>query len=249
MRLGWIAIALLVCGCASWHRPGPGCATDQVGQVFVPCQDSEFVYKQVVDVVDDYFRIQEEEHVRVVGDTAIEGRIDTYPVVGATLLEPWRRDTAGYERLESTLQTTRRTARVRLIPTPGGHLVEFAVYKELEDLLKPERTTAGAATFRNDSSVARYNEPVLDQAVTTGWIGQGRDTDLERRMVANLARKMGPIGVVPAMPRPGAPSAESSGFVPSGVAPGELPVPIHESPLATPPPQELPPQALPLPPP
>ncbi|MBX9790131.1 MAG: hypothetical protein K2Y37_14535 [Pirellulales bacterium] len=235
MRYVALAWLVVLCGCARWHAPpGPACATQQPGQVFVPCQDSEFVYKQVADVVDDYFRIQEEEHVRVIGDTAIEGRIDTYPVVGATLLEPWRRDTAGYERLESTFQTTRRFARVRIIPSPGGHLVEFAVYKELEDLLKPERATAGAATFRNDSSVARYNEPVLDQAVTAGWIGQGRDADLESRMVANLARKMGPVGVVPAMPRQVSPSAAG---------------PAYESEYGLPSTESLPPQALPLPPP
>ncbi|MGD9645767.1 MAG: hypothetical protein AB7U73_08645 [Pirellulales bacterium] len=235
MRYVWLAIVVLLCGCARWHAPrGANCATGDTGRAFVPCQDSEFVYKQVVDVVDDYFRIQEEEHVRVIGDTAIEGRIDTYPVVGATLLEPWRRDTAGYERLESTFQTTRRIARVRIIPTAGGHLVEFAVYKELEDLLKPERATAGASTFRNDSSVARYNEPVLDQATTAGWIGQGRDSDLERRMYANLARKMGPIGAVPAMAQPATPVAPSAGVSP----PYELP-----------PAEGLPPQAMPLPPP
>ena len=45
------------------------------------------------------------------GSTLTEGRIDTFPKPGATLLEPWDHDSAdSYERLESTLQSIRRYA-------------------------------------------------------------------------------------------------------------------------------------------
>ena len=41
----------------------------------------------------------------------------------------------------------RRRAVVRVIPAQGGHWVDVAVFKELEDVVKPEHATAGAATF------------------------------------------------------------------------------------------------------
>src|SRR5688500_14480560 len=68
--------------------------------LFLPPLDSEFVWNQLVDVVDDNFRIEREERVRLIGGILTEGRIDTFPTVGSTLLEPWRTDsTPGYEKL------------------------------------------------------------------------------------------------------------------------------------------------------
>jgi hypothetical protein len=129
--------------------------------------------------------------VRLVGDVLIEGRIDTYPVDGSTLFEPWRHDSAdSYEKLESTLQSIRRRAIVRVIPDQGGFLVDVAVFKELEDVRRPERATAGAATFRNDQSLERFTEPVGGQSPTAGWIPRGRDPVLEQEIIAKLQTRL-----------------------------------------------------------
>ena len=58
----------------------------------VSSMDRDLVWDQVVDVVDDYFRMQHEERVRLVGDLLTEGRLDTYPRSGSTIFEPWNRD-------------------------------------------------------------------------------------------------------------------------------------------------------------
>jgi hypothetical protein len=85
-----------------------------------------------------------------------EGRIDTFPITGSTIFEPWRRDsTPGYEKWHATLQSIRRRALVRLIPTEAGYLVDVVVQKELEDLDKPEHATAGGATLRHDGTIVR----------------------------------------------------------------------------------------------
>ena len=69
----------------------------------------EFAFEQIVAVIEEYFKVQHEEPVRVAGDILTEGRIDTYPEISATLLEPWRGDSVTFhDRLESTLQTYRR---------------------------------------------------------------------------------------------------------------------------------------------
>ncbi len=99
----------------------------------------DFVWDQVVDVVDDYFRIQKEERVKLIGDMLTEGRIDTYPRSGSTIFEPWNKDSATpYDRWEATLQSIRRTALVRVIPAPQGFTVDVQVYKELENVVAPE---------------------------------------------------------------------------------------------------------------
>ena len=126
--------------------------------------------------VDDYFRIEREERIRLIGGVLTEGRIDTFPLTGSTIFEPWRRDsTRGYEKLHATLQSIRRRATVRVIPTEGGYLLDVAVQKELEDLDKPENATAGGATLRHDGTLVRQQGAPGRFSVTLGWIPIGRD--------------------------------------------------------------------------
>lgn len=159
----------------------------------LPVADPELAWEAVVDVVDDYFKIEREEPARMVGNVATQGRLDTFPTIGSTLFEPWHGDSVGpYERLESTLQSIRRYARVRVIPARGGYLVDVAVFKELEDVVRPAHSTAGAATFRYDSSLTRVVNPVGEQEIHKGWIPMGRDTALEQQIVEQLVSRMGP---------------------------------------------------------
>ena len=161
--------------------------------IFVPIGDPQGVWEQVVDVIDDYFRIEHEDPVRVVGNTLTEGTLTTVPEVSPTIFEPWRHDTADSpQRLENTLQTMRRRAVVRVIPAPtGGYWVEVQVFKDLEDLVKPEQATAGAATFRYDNTLTQIVNPIGSQPITLGWIAQGRDTSLEQCIIGDLLSRCG----------------------------------------------------------
>ena len=156
--------------------------------VFVPVASEELAWEQIVDVVDDYFRVERESRVQTVGNVVTEGRIDTFPQIGATWLEPHRPDSVGWEnRWESTFQTIRRRAVLRVMPQPGGYLIEAVVNKELEDLPRPENSTAGAATFRNDNSLpSRLDEEVERTSLSENWIPQGRDPLLEQQMLAEI---------------------------------------------------------------
>ena len=158
----------------------------------VSASDHEGVWENVVDVVDDYFKIEREAPVRRVGNVLTEGRLDTFPAVGSTLFEPWRRDSVGsYEKLESTLQSIRRRAMVRVIPAECGYWVDVAVFKELEDVARPAHASAGAATFRNDASLVRVGSPVGEQEISEGWIPMGRDAALEQRILGQLLGRIG----------------------------------------------------------
>jgi len=171
--------------------------------MFVPIANREFLWNQLVDTVDDYFKIEREERVRHVGNVLTEGRIDTFPQPAATLLEPWRGDSASsFERLHATLQTIRRRAEVRVIPTQGGYHIDVAVYKELEDLTQPDVSTAGKSIKRNESSLVRSDLEDVSEDLgpfTTGWIPLGREPALEQKILVNLRARLGG-GVLPQQP-------------------------------------------------
>jgi hypothetical protein len=156
----------------------------------VPLADPERVWETLVSVISNYdFRIESEDPPRQIGDTLTEGVLKTFPLVGATIFEPWFHDSANsYERLESTLQTMRRRVVVRVMPRPpeGRFLVEVVVFKELEDLPQPVQALAGPATFHYDGSLTRIVNPVGPQPMTAGWIKQGRDPALEQRILGQL---------------------------------------------------------------
>ena len=121
------------------HRSSRPCPIPYENPVLTPPINRDFLWDQLVDVVDDYFEIEREDRVRLVDNMLTLGRIETVPELSATLLEPWKRDSVGYyQRLESTLQTMRRQATVQVVPTENGYLVDVTVYKYLEDLRTPE---------------------------------------------------------------------------------------------------------------
>ena len=159
--------------------------------LFVQSDDRELVYQQVVDAIDDYFQIQSERRMRLVGNIITPGRIDTYPVIGTTLLEPWRASyDLGPETVHNTLQTIRRFAIIEMLPTEGGFLVTVHVIKELEDLSQPQNSTVGSATLRHDGSLVRTREQLDQQPVTLGWIPLGRDLSLEQKILLEIQARM-----------------------------------------------------------
>ncbi|MFZ5831652.1 MAG: hypothetical protein ACOY3P_16320 [Planctomycetota bacterium] len=215
-----VLLLLLAGGCApvAQYPPGgvlaygpPAPPTLYENPMLVSARDPALVWETVVDVVDDYFRIDREDPLRQLGGLQTDGILETFPQVGATLLEPWHQDSADrYQRLESTLQSIRRVGRVRVTPAGGGYWIEVAVFKQLEDCAQPAQSTAGAATFRYDDTLTRVVNPVAEVEVTQGWIDQGRDPALEQRLLAELAARLGRVP----------PSAPVSAVGPSIATPG-----------------------------
>ena len=211
-RLAAIALVVLaVPGCGigrTWSGPvRPVLVPYCDNPVFVPAANREQFWETLVDVVDDYFEIEREQPIQAMGTALTEGRIDTQPLLGATVFEPWHRDSVGaYERWESTLQSMRRRAEIRVVPGQGGYWVYVAVFKELEDTSEPFPSTAGAATFRNDNSLTRVVNPIGEQETNEGWIPRGRDMALEQRILGDLQARFGvpPPAVVSPSPAPGA---------------------------------------------
>lgn len=185
--IGWLALVAPCLGCGA-----PWLMVRQPNPVFVPVGDPERLWNTLVDVVDDHFHIEREERVRIVDNMLVDGHIKTYPEPSSALLEFWRGDTVTfYDKLESTLQSYRRRADIAVTPVEGGFSVQMVVFKELEDVPKPLSATAGAGTLRHDTSQRHVKMAIGQQPTVTGWIPQGRDPNLEQKMLNKLLMRLG----------------------------------------------------------
>jgi hypothetical protein len=186
MRRGGIVLALalvVLAGCQASRGLGR-VRTVSPNPLVVPSDDFEAIWRECVAVLDEYFDIAREDR--------LARTIVTNPKMGATLFEPWYGDSAGpAERLEATLQSIRRFARIKVDAAPGGgYAVKVEVHKELEDLAKPERQAGGRAVFDADFPVNRTREIVGPVPIPNGWIWKGRDTELEQVILTRLRNNL-----------------------------------------------------------
>jgi hypothetical protein len=204
VRAAVVACVVCCCGCNAWqpaiYNPpvlfgGDPVIGPQTSPLIVQNMNPDLVWDQTVDVVDDYFRVEHEERVKLVGNMLTEGWLETYPRGASTVLEPWNSDSVTpYERWHATFQSIRRRAKVYVIPVEGGFQIDVQVYKELEDVPRPESgsiSLANSQTLRNDDALIRLTNPVGGQEPTAGWIGLGRDTALEQVILSGIQARLG----------------------------------------------------------
>ncbi len=167
---------------------GAGCAVvnppPAPNPLLIPSTDFETVWMACVTSLDDYFDIASENR--------LQHKIVTEPRVSATIFEPWYHDTVGFDdRFEATLQTMWRHAVITVNQTAtGAYAVKVEVYKELEDMIRPERQNNGRAVFDNEFPVNRARDLVGPMPLPNGRIPRGRDTKLERAILAEIKEKL-----------------------------------------------------------
>ncbi|WP_419189933.1 hypothetical protein [Stieleria marina] len=182
-----LSVASIGCGQLKYRLAGKQPETFMPNPVQLPPASDKFVWQQTVDAVDDYFRIAREQPVQNTGGMVMDGRIETGYLVGATLLEPWRRDsTPGFERLQSTLQSIRRKATVIVRPQGAAYSLEVVVQKELEDTDRTQYATETTASRRHDGTMLRKGDDYDDSPQTLGWIPLGRDSSLEQAIMRDI---------------------------------------------------------------
>lgn len=153
----------------------------------LPAAADDFVWSQVIDTVDDYFRINREQPVQNSGGIVLDGSLETSYRVGASILEPWRKDsTKGFERLQSTLQSIRRRAIVTVRPRGAAYTIEVVVQKDLEDTNRSQFEVESASMVRHDGTIIRATDTYDDSPQTLGWIPLGRDTSLEQAILRDI---------------------------------------------------------------
>jgi len=155
--------------------------------LLLPAVEDNFVWFQVVDVVDDFFHVKSEQPVQNRGDIILDGRLETSYRSGASLAEPFRKDsTSGFERLQSTFQSIRRRAIVTVRPQGDGYELEVIVQKELEETDSSQFATEAAASPRREVTIVRTDDSIDDTPKTIGWIPLGRDTSLEQVILQDI---------------------------------------------------------------
>ncbi|MEM9646469.1 MAG: hypothetical protein AAF989_15870 [Planctomycetota bacterium] len=175
------------CGQLTYRLTSPPVVHQLPNPLDLPAVADDFVWMQVIDVTDDYFRIAKEQPVQNNRELILDGRLETAYRVGGSIFEPWRKDsTPGFERLQSTLQSIRRRAIITVRPSPEGYVVEVVVQKDLEDTDRTQYATETTAGVRHDGSLVRVGDDVQDGPQTLGWIPLGRDASLEQRILADI---------------------------------------------------------------
>ena len=153
----------------------------------VPLVDRWLVMDQVSDEMDNYFKIYREQRIQILDGVLSEGWIETHPRIGSTLLEPWHVDsTPGFEKIHATLQTVRRFAKVRVIPTGNSYQIDVKVFKELEDLPSPIGAAVTGPLLRYDNALDVGQTDQWLSGREKGWIPMGRDISLEQQILRNI---------------------------------------------------------------
>jgi hypothetical protein len=187
---GPVLLSAMICGCASGPlldnpvvlRPDPNINVEN--PLYIPLGPPSYgiVFEKVLDVTTDYFEVSYANRY--------DGRIVTYPRIAPGLEQPWKPGSPDFgQRLEATLQTLRHRAEISVQPAPdGGYFVQVDVYKELEDLPKPIRATAGSATFRDPITIERQFEVVDPTVFESNWIPLGHNVLLEQVILQRLKK-------------------------------------------------------------
>lgn len=193
-KLAWSGVtAWMLCGCYAtgpmldnpvFVRPDPNCTVEN--PVFVPLgpQSYGLVFEKTLDILDDYFEISYANRY--------DGRIETFPRIAPGYEQFWKPGNPdARDRLLATLQTLRNRAVVLIQPAEdGGFFLQVTVYKELEDLAKPTRSTAGAAGFTQPITVERQFEVIDPTVLESNWIPLGRNCPLEQLILERLKKCM-----------------------------------------------------------
>ncbi len=187
----WLTVALVIsflgCGQILYRINNDLPDTFMPNPLELPPAEDDFVWSQVIDAVDDYFRITREQPVQNSDGILLDGRVETSYRIGASVFEPWRKDsTVGFERLQSTLQSIRRRAIISVRPRGAAYVIEVVVQKDLEDTDRTQYATESTAAIRHDGTVVRKENSFDDSPQTLGWIPLGRDTSLEQVILRDI---------------------------------------------------------------
>jgi hypothetical protein len=188
--MAWAAVGLLLGGCATgplFDNPALVRADPDLhveNPVYVPQGGYAYnvVFERVLDVVSEYFEVSYSNRY--------DGHIETFPRIAPGLERLWNPGSPDcYQRLQASWQTIRHRGSFLIEPAPdGGFFVHVTVFKELEDLPRPTRATAGAAAFRSDPTVERQFEVIDPTVFESNWIPMGRDCELEQVILQRIQK-------------------------------------------------------------
>ena len=197
LRLALIAmLPALAAGCQSMGFELP--VINPIGENYIveanpftiplPPEDYGRVFVKTLQVLGDYgFEVAEPHRY--------SGQVDAVPRVSPGLvlfLKPGSPDL--YDRMLSTFQSYRHRVTVLIEPVEqakgGGYFIEFIVRKELEDMPRPFKSTAGGAVFRSENTLDRQNEVIDASFFEPKWFFRGRDAAMEQELIRRFKKAL-----------------------------------------------------------
>src|SRR5262249_14844834 len=141
-----------------------------------------YLFSRCLDVVGDYFEID------VPRTNRYGGVINTIPRIAPGLEQPWKPGSPDiYQRLLAFCQSIRHRCVVEITTGQnGGYFVDVKVFRELEDLQTPIRSTAGEATVISHSTIERQAVIVAPDQFDSNWIPTGRDIALDQATLERI---------------------------------------------------------------
>ena len=155
-------------------------------QVYIPLRSDSEGYERVFETV---IQVLISHGFDIAESNRYDGRIFSKPRVAPGIEQPFKAGSPDlYERILDTLQSYRHRAVAKIEPASnGGFFVKVTVFRELEDLPRPTRATAGAV-FRNYITVERQFTVIDPTVFESNWIPRGRDMGIEQAILTSLSR-------------------------------------------------------------
>jgi hypothetical protein len=158
---------------------------EDANPVYIPPLSYGHVFETLLHVLHDY-------DFEIADSNRYDGRIETVPRVAPGLFELFRPGSPDlYDRLLETAQSYRHRVTIIIQPANNqGYFVEVIARKELEDLMKPIRSTVGGAIFRTENNVDRQFEVIDPTFFESTWIFRGRDVPLEQELICRIKGRL-----------------------------------------------------------
>jgi hypothetical protein len=196
LRILLAALPIFGFGCASAPLidvpdllPGEKVVIMEQNPVYIPLGPQKEAYAKVFETV---LQVLGDYGFEILESNRFDGRVETVPRIApgvGLFLKPG--SPALEERVLATLQTYRHRISIRIDTADnGGYFIEVIARKELQDLPRPIKQTAGAAIFRTENSVERQFEVIDATYFEGGWIYKGRDPALEQKLIAALKKHL-----------------------------------------------------------
>ncbi len=159
--------------------------------MYVSIQDHERLWATIFDVMDGHFDVEKSDPMRLHDDVLTEGRLLTKPRIAPSFMEPWHHDSGSMrERCDSTLQTIRHYAVVRVVPEQGGFFIEMHVYKELENRASPALADTSTGNLRFDVASEKLFSEIDALPAQQGWQLIDRDKALEEKLLGEILYRL-----------------------------------------------------------
>jgi hypothetical protein len=175
-----ICIGLFIFGCQYPHAP----VQPASGALVINKSEFDTAWEETIDVLREHYFIPDSQNQRA-------GLIVSYPTLSRQWFEFWRDDSLGtYEKMESSIHSIRRTARVKFVPVKDKYQIQISIMVQRK--AEPERQITSASgtilAFRDTAPLMSGEKKPRAKTIT--WTQVGEDVKLANYLLHRLERRL-----------------------------------------------------------